>query len=164
MKIELNDTAICDEILALTALRSSSRRDNMEETAMLTRDCLPGLRNMVRMMFADTVVQLHGYVRGCGLDESDPSPSLPYGGDGEMRLMVELETGIEPSSGMALAMKRTLEHVVASKVLEAVAGAGDHDFADSLRAQYQVAVEALRHTLDGMDMECVPPAVAGHRF
>ena len=79
MKIELNDTAICDEILALTALRSSSRRDNMEETAMLTRDCLPGLRNMVRMMFADTVVQLHGYVRGCGLDESDPSPSLPYG-------------------------------------------------------------------------------------
>ena len=159
MKIELNDTAICDEILALTALRSSSRRDNMEETAMLTRDCLPGLRNMVRMMFADTVVQLHGYVR-----ESDPSPSLPYGGDGEMRLMVELETGIEPSSGMALAMKRTLEHVVASKVLEAVAGAGDHDFADSLRAQCQGAVEALRHTLDGMDMECVPPAVAGHRF
>ena len=86
MRIELNDSAICDEILALTALRNSGRRDNGEETALLTRDCLPGLRNMVRMMFAETVVELHGYVRECGLDDADPAPNLPYGGESGMRL------------------------------------------------------------------------------
>ena len=162
MRIELDDSAICDEILALTALRNSGRRDYAEEAMLLTRDCLPGLRNMVRMMFAETVVELHGYVRTCNLDEGDAIPNLPYDDQSVMRLMVELESGGEPPSGMALAMKRTLEHVVAAKVLEAVAGVGDVDFADSLKTQYVAAMDGLRNTLG--NLACIPPVVAGHRF
>ena len=162
MRIELNDSAICDEILALTALRNSGRRDNGEEAALLTRDCLPGLRNMVRMMFAETVVELHGYVRECGLDDADPAPNLPYGGESGMRLMVELTAGAEPQAGMSLAIKRTLEHLVAVKVLEAIAEPGDPEFADTLGAQRLAALESLRNTLDSM--ERIPSAVTGYRF
>ena len=79
-----------------------------------------------------------------------------------MRLMVELTTGAEPQSGMSLAIKRTLEHLVAVKVLEAIAGPGDMEFADTLGAQRLAALGSLRNTLDSM--ESIPSAVTGYRF
>ena len=63
---------------------------------------------------------------------------------------------------MLLAIKRTLEHLVAVKVLEAIAGPGDPEFADTLGAQRLAALGSLRNTFDCM--ESIPSAVTGYRF
>lgn len=158
MRIELNDTAIYDEILALTALRASCRRDRNEEEMLLTRDSLPGLRNMTRMMFAETVVQLGNLVKGCTLGENDPAPTLPYGKESAQPLALELESG---DSAKSLAIKRTLEHIVAAKVLEAVAAGGDQEFADNLRSQYLAAMTALRECI-GNEENCAAIRIISH--
>lgn len=160
MTIELNDSAIYDEIFALTALRASCRRDRNEENMLLTRDNLPGLRNMARMMFADTVVRLGSLVKSCDMGDSDPAPALPYSNDSTQPLSLELE-GV--TSTGSLAIKRTLEHIVAAKVLEAVAAGGDHEFADTLRCQHMAATDALRETLGNED-NCATIAIFPHRW
>lgn len=151
MRIELNDACICDEILALTALRAVTRPAEASPV-LLTRDQLPGLRNMIRMMFAETVISLGSHVESCGMDGRDISPAHPYtsdsgDGDGELTLSLELTVADGVDSGKSLAIKRTLEHIVAAKVLEAVACGSDHEFTDTLRAQYQGATAALRQSV-----------------
>lgn len=158
MTIELNDRAIYDEILALTALRASCRRNSDEESILLTRDSLPGLRNMARMMFADTVVRLGSLVKSCNMGDTDPQPALPYSNDSTQPLSLELDGA---TSEKSLAIKRTLEHIVAAKVLEAVASGGDQEFADTLRCQYLAATDALRETLGNED-NCSTTAIFPH--
>ena len=161
MTIKLNDSAIYDEIFALTALRASCRRDRTEENMLLlTRDSLPGLRNMARMMFADTVVRLGSLVKSCDMGDSDPAPTLPYSNDTTQPLSLELEGA---TSARSLAIKRTLEHIVAAKVLEAVAADGAHEFADTLRCQYMAATDALRETLGNED-NCATTTIFPHRW
>ncbi len=161
MTIELNDRAIYDEILALTALRASCRRDSEDEgPIMLTRDSLPGLRNMARMMFAETVLCLGPLVKSCNMGDTDPSPALPYSNDTTQPLSLELEGA---TSAKSLAIKRTLEHIVAAKVLEAVAEGGDHEFAVTLRNQYTAATDALLETLGNED-NCATTSIFPHRW
>lgn len=156
MTLELNDKAICDEMLALTALRNVARGggDGAEETSgdagghlLLTADMLPGLRNMIRLMFADTVMEMASVVEGCSMGEEDPDPALPYSNDRKvMGLKVEIDVALP--SGLALAAKRQWEHVVAAKVLEALATERDGAFASMLHSQHRSALEALKEVLE----------------
>lgn len=145
MTLELNDKAICDEMLALTALRQVARGGD-EGGLLLTADMLPGLRNMARLMFAETVMEMAPLATDCTLGEEDPSPTHPYNGDQSV-LGLKVEIAAELPSGIALAAKRHWEHAVAAKVLEAVATERDNTFASMLRLQHTSALEALRGVL-----------------
>ena len=148
MILELSDKAICDEMMALTALRCVVRNaEGCSSQVLITADQLPGMRNMVRMMFAETVMELHALVDDCSMDDEDRDLNQPYDNSADkLRLKVELRG--EWPSGKALAIKRQWEHIVAAKVLEAIATDRDGAFARNLRAQWTGAEEAL-HSLAG---------------
>ena len=96
MKIELNDKAIYDEMLALTGLRLAVRSDSAQgRCLLLTADMLPGLRNMIRLMFAETVLELTPMVEGCEMDAEDTAATHPYdAASGPQQL--QLQTAEEP--------------------------------------------------------------------
>ncbi len=112
MKIELNDKAIYDEMLALTGLRLAVRSDSAQgRCLLLTADMLPGLRNMIRLMFAETVLELTPMVEGCEMDAEDTEATHPYDADSGT-LQLQLQTAEEHPSGLALAAKRQCEHIL----------------------------------------------------
>ena len=55
--LTLDFKTITDEILALTALRKATAA-NPEEGMLVTRDQLPGLRVLARMVFAEILLRL----------------------------------------------------------------------------------------------------------
>lgn len=157
MTIDLNDTAIYDEILALTALRAAIAPPSCEgQTPFVTRDQLPGLRNMVRMMFAETVISLGHLAVSCTLDDADPAPALPYSTEGDRAARLTVELRCTADTGKALAIKRTLEHIVAAKVLDTLSTGSDAEFALTMRTQHQSALDAL--TTDLCEDRELPPA------
>ena len=91
MNVKLSAKAITDEMMALTALRNVTMENNGRNgTPLLTRDHLPGLRVIMRMVFAETVIGLGSLVEGCDIDEEDPQPSLPYSDESPMQLGLAL--------------------------------------------------------------------------
>ena len=53
MNLQLNCKAVTDEILALSALRCAT---SAKSHRLITRDQLPGLRIIMRMVFAELMV------------------------------------------------------------------------------------------------------------
>lgn len=145
MKICLNTKAITDEMMALTALRcvTGARPDG----ALLTRDHLPGLRVVMRMVFAELLLALGDEVEECEIDSEDPEADMPYSESQELWLEVELRGSGRFTSGMLLVMKRQMEHIVAAGTLAWVATRGDSEFAASLQSQREGALAALLEKL-----------------
>lgn len=151
MILELSDKAICDEMMALTALRCVVRNaEGSSKEILLTADQLPGLRNLVRMMFAETVMELQVLVADCGMHGEDMDVNQPYDNSAD-KLGLKVELRHELHAGKALAVKRQWEHIVAAKVLEAIATDRDGAFATTLRAQWTGAEQALRSLGNSMD-------------
>lgn len=148
MLVRLNSKAIADEIMALSALRAVTRGDD-GVGPLLTRDSLPGLRVIMRMVFAEALLGLGDFVENCGIDEEDPEVPLPYDEGDVLLLEVSLREGAVGAmpSGKALAVKRHLEHVVAAGTLGWVATEADASFAELLQRQREGALDALKDTL-----------------
>lgn len=150
MNVTLNAKAVTDEMMALTALRSATmNNDDAGHAAapLLTRDHLPGLRVVMRMVFAELVLGLGDLVEGCDIDEDDPQPPLPYSDENPMRLALALRDAGNLHPGQLLAIKRQLEHLVAAGTLGWVASDSDSEFARTLQHQREGALAALRDTL-----------------
>lgn len=147
MKIELDSRAIYDEMLALTALRRSLHPS--EEPDPLTRDHLPGLRNLMRLMFTETALQLYDLLDNCTLPDSDlPAGADPYSETTPMELSLTFADQPSFTAGKLLAVKRMLEHAVAAKVLEALAPPAPAGRTTALAASARGAVAALRQCLE----------------
>lgn len=144
MNIRLNCKAVTDEILALSALRSSAA----DNSRLITRDMLPGLRVLMRMVFAELMVELSGMVEACNIDTDDPDPAQPYDEASPLTLEVDLKNSDSFPPGKALAVKRQLEHMVAAGTLGWVATDADADFAHTLQARREGTLAALRDTLE----------------
>ena len=151
MKVTLNAKAITDEMMALTALRSATmNNDNTEKGAaapLLTRDHLPGLRVVMRMVFAELILGLGNLVEECDIDEEDALHALPYSDEAPMKLSLTLRDAGNMSTGQTLAVKRQLEHLVAAGTLGWVATDSDSEFARTMQHQREGALAALRDTL-----------------
>ena len=117
MNLQLNCKAVTDEILALSALRCAT---SAKSHRLITRDQLPGLRIIMRMVFAELMVELTGLVDTCNIDTEDPDPTLPYDDTTPLTLEVGLKNSDSFSPGMALTVKRQLEHMVAAGTLGAM--------------------------------------------
>lgn len=148
MMIKLNVKAVADEILSLSALRHVVAAG---DAPLLTRDSLPGLRVIMRMVFAELMVDLSGLVLSCNLDAEDSDPTLPYDEQSPMTLEVELLGSDGFSSGKALAVKRQMEHIVAAGTLGWVATDADVDFASTLQMHREAALSALKNSLSEGD-------------
>lgn len=148
MNVTLNAKAITDEMMALTALRNITVDNGANSgTPILSRDNLPGLRVVMRMVFAELVLGLGPLVEKCDIDEEDPRPTHPYSDESSMKLTLTLRDAGDMTSGQLLAVKRQLEHIVAVGTLGWVATDADTEFAGSLQAQREGALAALRESL-----------------
>ena len=161
MLVRLNSKAIADELMALSALRAVARGDDGSQP-LLTRDSLPGLRVVMRMVFAEALLGLGDFVEDCGIDGEDPELPLPYDEGDVLLLEVSLRDGPAGAmpSGKALAVKRHLEHVVAAGTLGWVATDAGASFAELLQREREGALVALKETLAATDMDaaaCVRP-------
>lgn len=145
MNLQLNCKAVTDEILALSALRCATTDS---PTRLITRDRLPGLRVIMRMVFAELMVELTGLVETCNIDTDDPAPALPYDETAPLTLEVDLKNSDSFTPGKALTIKRQLEHMVAAGTLGWVATEADADFARTLQSRREAALAALRDTLE----------------
>lgn len=147
MKLELDTKAIFDEMLAVTALRRAmnpSEADSMP----LTRDHFPGLRNLMRLMFTETVLELYDLLEGCTVAPNDIATGAdPYSDTTPLELSLDLPANPTLTSGKLLAIKRMLEHVVAAKVLESLAPALPDARAAVMAASSRAAIATLRETL-----------------
>lgn len=162
MLVRLNSKAIADEIMALSALRAVAR-DDAGSQPLLTRDSLPGLRVVMRMVFAEALLGLGDFVEDCGIDEEDPELPLPYDEADVLLLEVSLRDGAAGAmtTGKALAVKRYLEHVVAAGTLGWVATDADSSFAELLQRQREGALAALKDTLAALDADVQPGMRSG---
>lgn len=152
MNVILNAKAITDEMMALTALRTVTRdNDGGNGSPLLTRDHLPGLRVVMRMVFAELVIGLGETVEECEIDDEDPHPALPYNDEAPLKLALRLRDAPHMTSGQLLAVKRQLEHLVAAGTLGWVATDADSEFARTLQGQREGALSALRGSLAGSD-------------
>ncbi len=155
MNLQLNCKAVTDEILALSALRCAT---SAKSHRLITRDQLPGLRIIMRMVFAELMVELTGLVDTCNIDTEDPDPTLPYDDTTPLTLEVGLKNSDSFSPGMALTVKRQLEHMVAAGTLGWAATESDADFSRSLQNRREAALSALRNTLEenATEIACRP--------
>ena len=97
MNLQLNCKAVTDEILALSALRCAT---SAKSHRLITRDQLPGLRIIMRMVFAELMVELTGLVDTCNIDTEDPDPTLPYDDTTPLTLEVGLKNSDSFSPGI----------------------------------------------------------------
>ncbi len=102
----------------------------------------------MRMVFAELMVELTGLVDTCNIDTEDPDPTLPYDDTTPLTLEVGLKNSDSFSPGMALTVKRQLEHMVAAGTLGWAATESDADFSRSLQNRREAALSALRNTLE----------------
>jgi len=140
---------VTDEIMALTALRSVTAPGTRGEQPLLTRDELPGLRVVARMVFADIVLALGDVVEHSRIDETDGGEVLPYDDNQPVTLELTLRTRCEVAAGKPLLVKRQLEHAVAAGVLGWVASESDRQFAVHLAAQRDAAIDAVAAVAGG---------------
>ena len=102
LHIQLNIQTITDEMMALTALRSVTAPGGAASSPLLTRDQLPALRVVARMVFADILLTLGGAVEKSSIDGEDGGEALPYDESQPMALEVTFRTAAEPAAGMPL--------------------------------------------------------------
>lgn len=162
LHIQLNIQTITDEMMALTALRSVTAPGGAASSPLLTRDQLPALRVVARMVFADILLTLGGAVEKSSIDGEDGGEALPYDESQPMALEVTFRTAAEPAAGMPLLVKRQLEHAVATGVLGRVASPTDASFAVHLAAQRDAAAAAVSAVVNGTGGGgCAPFSVPG---
>lgn len=144
--ISLSFKAITDEMMALTALRNVAS-SNPGSGMLLCADQLDGLRVMVRMVFAETVLALGGCVESSRIDDADTFPSSPFSTDNPPTLELTLRSGFDFPAGTLLTIKRHMEHIVAAGVLAWIATDADGEFAEQLTLQKRAAQAELAATL-----------------
>lgn len=149
LHIQLNIQTITDEMMALTALRSVTPPGGAASSPLLTRDQLPALRVVTRMVFADILLSLGGAVEESRIDGKDGDEALPYDESQPMTLELTLRTSGAPAAGLPLLVKRQLEHAVAAGVLGWVAAPTDASFAAHLAAQRDAAAAAVTAAVNG---------------
>ena len=147
MLIELNTRQIADEMMAITALRSLAAPDAAAASRrLLTTAETDGLYVIMRMTFAEIIMQLSAQVKHCEIDtgypqqplfqaiftENDPIPQERPGNRGP-RLAVEFRNDELLPPGMWMALKRQMEHAVAAATLEWVITDTDAPLAATLR-------------------------------
>ncbi|MDE6629024.1 MAG: hypothetical protein K2K36_06600 [Muribaculaceae bacterium] len=143
MLIELNPKNITDEMMAITALRSISAPDAGTASRRLLTECeLDALHTIMRMTFAEIVIRLSAFVERCEIDVDDPAD--PTAG---LRMAIEFANGASLPEGIALPIKRQLEHAVAAATLEWVITEADTSLAQTLRTQHEAVVDAITDTL-----------------
>ena len=152
MLIELNMNQVTDELLALAALRGAGAapRGNEEESPqrLFTRDDIPGLRVVMRMVFAELVMELADMVNRCILDESDPDFHLPaIHQDVPIKLAVEFMHSDDLPEGMWIPLKRQMEHAVATGTLYWIYTEVDPTVATIMHTRYRAVVDALTESL-----------------
>lgn len=128
--------------MALTALRKVTSA-NQEVGMLVTRDQLPGMRVLARLVFAEIILALADVVVDCNIDEGDISAPHPYSAEDAPTLEVTLRFPTPPAEGKLMAIRRQLEHAVAVGMLAMVATEADGDFATSLRTKYLAIVDTL---------------------
>ena len=146
--LTLDFKTITDEILALTALRKATAA-NPEEGMLVTRDQLPGLRVLARMVFAEILLRLGP----ADIDDSDLPADHPYSTSEAPAMRLTLAGADRLSSGALITVRRHLEHAVATGILAWIATEGPgscSSFAAELRARSDAAVSAVADTLSSL--------------
>lgn len=152
MTISLNAKAIFDEIFALSALLAVSNPE-VKRPALLCRDQIPGLRHLMRMAFANLVMQFSERVRSCRFDDAAPH-DRPYDPDIDITLLIDFDLEDEnPDNGRLLAVKASMEHVLALTTLSFTFDCVNPELARTYRAQAREATERLGDDIDPV----VPP-------
>jgi len=146
--MKLNPKSITDEMLALSALRSATAPAHADTCRLLTCDDLPGLRVIMRMVFAEIMLELAPHIDSCLIDSETPSATTPYSDDEPLCLEATFNTGGKWPTGMELTVKRHLEHMVAAGTLGWIASETDSTFATTLQTQREGALAALKDTLN----------------
>lgn len=147
--LTLDFKTITDEILALTALRKATAA-NPEEGMLVTRDQLPGLRVLARMVFAEILLRLGPAVETSDIDDSDLPADHPYSTSEAPAMRLTLAGADRLSSGALITVRRHLEHAVATGILAWIATEGPgscSSFAAELRARSDAAISAVADTL-----------------
>ena len=142
--LTLDFKTITDEILALTALRKATAA-NPEEGMLVTRDQLPGLRVLARMVFAEILLRLGPAVETSDIDDSDLPADHPYSTSEAPAMRLTLAGADRLSSGALITVRRQLEHAVATGILAWISS-----FAAELRARSDAAVSAVADTLSSL--------------
>lgn len=144
--IVLEPKSITDEIMALTALRSAtaSHGEGEPPLPLLTPDQLPGLRVIMRMVFAEIVMALADLITECDLDSSDPQPDEPYSDEAPLRLALEFGCEARLGGKMLIALRRKLEHCVAAGTLGWIASDTDPELCSRLNDDRTGALAAIR--------------------
>lgn len=148
--IALDFKTITDEIMALTALRKVTAADP-EAGMLVTRDQLPGLRVLARMVFAEAVIALGAAVESSSIDDTDTEADHPFNTAEAPRLEITLRGTDNLNNGMLLTVKRHLEHAVATGILAWVATDADGGFAAMLGSRNRAAVQAVADALNSAD-------------
>ncbi len=159
MEINLNSSTILDEMTAVAALRARGAAARGEARALLTRDQLPALRNILRMAFAELCLRLGETVESSDMDFDDPAPDEPYSAEAAQRMALTLAAA--GPKGKELAVKRSLEHAVA---MLAAAYALGEETAGELRTEAAAAADAVRGCCLAADAGSVPRRVAPFFF
>jgi hypothetical protein len=152
MSIQLDTKAITDEIMALSALRNRVEPSN----EVITLDNLPGMMVLMRMVFAEVMIDLSPFVDSCNLDDADPTTAQLYDAHRSITLTVTLKGSDRISSGLSLSIKRQLEHIVATGTLGWATAESDGDWVLTLQRQREATLDALRATLRALNAELDP--------
>lgn len=145
MNIRLNGKTVTDEILAISALRCMTSQSGRQ---LITRDMLPGLRVVMRMVFAELTLRLSGWLEECATDNADTEAARPYD-QGETPLMeLTLKPMVNAAGGLAMVVKRQLEHLVAAGTLGWVAADGDTMLAMELQKVREDGLDKLTAQLE----------------
>lgn len=153
MRIELDSKVVADEILALSALHHMTSGG---DKPLLTRDSLPALRVMMRMVFAGVGVRLGSRIGSFETDESDTDPTLPFDSASGVNMALTLNEGAEPAAGVPLMIKRQLEHLVAAGVMERIAAGSDGGGWSRMRRECEEALTALTEAAVAIDGAVAP--------
>lgn len=154
MIITLNPRNIFDEIFALSAMMATQNTAT-EVPPLLGRDQIPGLRHLIRMAFANMVMQFAENITGCRFDEATPGAEAPYDPDYPITMTLELaiseeaETDDDDSApGRSLLIKSNMEHIVALTTLSFVFDCINPELSRSYRSMAASASETLGEEID----------------
>lgn len=147
MTISLKARSIFDEIFALSALLAISNPE-VKKPALLCRDQVPALRHLLRMAFANMVMQFSEKVKSCRFDDAVPD-DRPYNPDCDIAMEVDLDCDNDRlDAGKALAVKSQMEHVMALSTLSFVFDCVNPELARAYRTQAREAIEYLGDEID----------------
>lgn len=112
MTITLNPRNIFDEIFAISAMMAHSQPE-VELPPLLCRDQIPGLRHLMRIAFANLVMQFAEKISSCRFDESTPGAEAPYDPEYPITMAIELDAGASgtDTQAKALMLKANMEHL-----------------------------------------------------